>query len=111
VSPGPKARLFRVLVLLATPLALLGLAVGWSWFSGRPPTHEMCVAQAEHRLDLMFGEKLAHEANEHPADHERLRNSMITTCERYWTRRYAACLMRAASPAAVEECEKVGRVR
>jgi hypothetical protein len=109
MSSGAKT--LRLLVLLASPFALVGLWFGWSWFSRRPPTHEVCVAQAEHRLDLMFGDKLAEEANEHRDDYERLRSSMITTCERYWTRRYAECLLRAPSPAAVEECEKVGRVR
>lgn len=59
----------------------------------------------------MFGSRLAEEAEEHPRDYEKLRTSMIATCEGYWTRAYAQCLKDAPSLLAVEDCEKIGRVR
>jgi hypothetical protein len=36
---------------------------------------------------------------------------MIATCERYWSRLYVDCVVDAPTLAAVEQCEKVGRVR
>lgn len=83
----------------------------WSWQRNLPPTHEQCVAQAEHQLDLLLGDGIAKEANEHPRDYEQLRQSMITPCETYWTRRYVDCRLHASSYAASEACTEVGRLR
>ena len=103
-----KLRLAMFFVVCLAPAAAL---VVWRWLGRRPASHELCVAQAEHRLELLFGSRLAEEAEEHPRDYEKLRTSMITTCEQYWTRAYAQCSRDAPSQLALEACEQIGRVR
>ena len=77
----------------------------------RPPSHALCVDQAERRLERMLGDRIAREATEHPADYERLRSSMIDTCDNYWTRRYAECMREQGGAGLTEACERLGRVR
>jgi hypothetical protein len=101
----------RVAVLFLGAAGCLAAFVLWHRLGDRPPTHELCVAQAEHRFDLMFGDGLAAEANAHPSDYARLRTNMITTCESYWTHAYVRCLIEARTLAATDACEAVGRVR
>lgn len=67
----------------------------------------MCVAQADHRIAL-------HNEAELPSIAKGIasvRQSMIDTCDQYWSKRYVACLIEAPSLTAVAECERVGRVR
>jgi hypothetical protein len=101
----------RVALLVIGPVLCVGGFFAWRWNTNRPPSHALCVEQAERRLERGFGDGLAREANEHPQDYERLRTSMITTCELYWTKRYAECLRERGGLGGSEECEKLGRVR
>ncbi|HEY5241084.1 MAG TPA: hypothetical protein VIJ22_06450 [Polyangiaceae bacterium] len=97
----------RVALLVLAPVALVVGVLLYRKAEGRPPTHEMCVAQADHRIAL-------HEDAELPSIARGIastRDSMIATCERYWSRIYVDCLVDAPTLVAVEQCEKVGRVR
>ena len=107
-TPGIKLVLLLV-VLLGVPAAFYA----WVRSATLQPSHQMCVAQAEHRLELDFGslQAMAAEERDHPDDYRSLRTSMITTCEQHWSRSYVECLIAAPSAAAVEACESVGRVR
>ena len=96
---------------MLTPFFAVGTFFAWRWSVNRPPSHALCVDQAEKRLERMFGDRLAREATEHPADYERLRSSMINACEGHWTRRYAECMRDQGGGGLTKACEKLGRVR
>lgn len=104
-------RNLRVALFVLGPVLCVGGFSAWRWSTNRPPSHALCVEQAERRLERGFGEAQAREASEHPKDYERLRASMITTCELYWTRRYAECLRDRGGLGGSAECEELGRVR
>lgn len=109
-SETPGIRLVLLLVvLLGVPAAFYA----WVRSSTLPPSHDMCVAQAEHRLELDFGSlaAMAAEERDHPEDYRSLRANMIGTCEQHWSRAYVECLMAAPTPAALDACESVGRAR
>ena len=97
--------------MILVPVIGGGAFAVWSWRRNLAPTHEQCVAQAEHQLELVLGDRIATEATEHPRDYDKLRQSMITPCEVYWTRRYVDCRLHAPSFAATEACADVGRLR
>ncbi len=106
-----RGRSVRVALLVLGPvLPVLGFLV-WRWNENRPPSHALCVEQAERRLERIWGERLAREANEHPRDYDAMRSSMIRACEGYWSRRYAECMRDVGGFGLTQQCEDLGRVR
>lgn len=105
--PLKTSTVVRVVALLLAPFAILGAFYAYQAHAKSPPSHAMCVAQADHRIAL-------HNAAELPSIAKWIastRQSMIDTCRRYWTRAYVSCLIDAPTLQAVQDCERVGRVR